>query len=123
MKLNQSMTRLSALVLIGSLTLSACGGKEERKAKHMEKGKAYLEQSDYDKARVEFKNVLQIDPKSAEGYYMTGLLEEKQQNWQKAFAYFNKALELNPQYLQAKAKLAKFYLLSGHVANAQSLTN
>ena len=33
---------------------------------HMDKGKAYYEQANYDKARIEVRNVLQIDPKSAQ---------------------------------------------------------
>jgi len=36
---------------------------EQRKAKYLAKGKEYLEQQNYDKAAVELKNVLQIDPK------------------------------------------------------------
>ena len=62
----QRMNRLFvtgvALLLAASL-LTACGGKEERKAKYLEKGKAYLAEKNYDKAEIEFKNVLQIDPK------------------------------------------------------------
>jgi Tfp pilus assembly protein PilF len=69
-----------------TLMLPGCGGKEQRLVAHLEKGKSLLAQGDLDKARVEIKNVLQIDPKAAEAYYLAGLIEEKQQEWQKAFA-------------------------------------
>ena len=117
MKLKNKTYLLIALML----ALSGCGGKEERKAEHMAKGKAYLEQADYEKARIEFKNVLQIDPKNADAYYMSGLLEEKQQQWQRAFGNYMKALELNPQHLEAKAKVGKFYLLSGDTVKAEKM--
>ena len=89
MKFNNKPSYLLAMLLAISISMSGCGGKAERQAKHMEKGKAYLEQSDYDKARVEFKNVLQIDPKNAEAYYMYGVLEEKQNNWPKAYGNYS----------------------------------
>ena len=123
MKLNKKTIWLTALLLAAPIALSGCGGKKEREAEHMGKGKAYLEQADFDKARVEFKNVLQIDPKNAGGYYMMGLLEEKQQQWQKAFGNYSKAVELNPQHLEAKAKLGKFFLLSGDAVKAEKLVS
>ena len=43
----------------------------------MEKAKSLYAQANYDKAKVEFKNVLQIDPKSAEANYFVGRIEER----------------------------------------------
>ena len=65
-----------AAVLLFVFMLAGCGGAEERKAKYLERGKAYFEEENYDKARVEFKNVLQIDPKSAGPYFYLGKIEE-----------------------------------------------
>ena len=78
-----------AAVMIG------CGGKEERKAMHMEKGRAYYAQGNYDKARIELKNVLQIDPRSHDAYFMLGRIEEEQQIWQSAFNSYRRTVELN----------------------------
>jgi tetratricopeptide (TPR) repeat protein len=97
------------LVLAVSL-LIACGGKEERKAKYLERGKAYFEEQNFDKARVEFKNVLQIDPKTAEAYMFIAEIEEREQNWGKAFRNYRKAAELDPDLIAARNKLAQFYL-------------
>src|SRR5437867_3825181 len=101
--------------------MAACGGKEERKAMHMEKGKAYYAQANYDKAKVELKNVLQIDPKSPDAYYMIGLIEEEQQNWQRAFGSYRKTVELNPDHIEAKVKLGRLYLLSGALREAEDI--
>jgi tetratricopeptide (TPR) repeat protein len=112
---------LAALPFAVAVVLASCGGKEERKAMHMEKGMAYYAQGNYDKARVELKNVLQIDPKTPEAYYMIGLIEEKQQKWQGAFSSYLKAVELNPDHIQAKVKLGRLYLLSGGLREAEEI--
>jgi tetratricopeptide (TPR) repeat protein len=117
------LTRMAALLLTLLPLMFGCGGKEERMAAHMEKGKAYYEQANYDKAKVELKNVLQIDPKSADAYYLLGLIEEEQQNWQSAFADYSKAVELNPDQTQAKAKLGRLYIFSGAVDEADNIAN
>ena len=111
----------TAVVLLALLTMSGCGGKEERMAKYMEKGKTYLANEDYDKARVEIKNVLQIDPKYAEAYFIAGQIEEKEQAWPKAFGNYLKVTELDPNHLAAKVRLGRFYVLSGETAKAEAL--
>ncbi len=105
-------------VICLTIALSGCGGEDARKASFLEKGKTYLAQGDYDKAKVELKNVLQIDPKYAEGYYMMGILEEKRQNLRPAFANFRKAATLDPTHLKAQAKLGRFYVMSGDLDKA-----
>ena len=107
-------------------TLVACGGAEERKEKYLEKGKIYLEEKNYDKARIEFKNVLQIDPKYAEAYYFMGQLLEKQKGFRKAISNYKKAIELNPNHINAKAKLATIYVIAGtddYIEKAKKLLN
>jgi len=97
------LTTASVLVM----SIVACGGADERKTKYLEKGKAYLEEKNYDKAKIEFKNVLQIDPKYAEAYYYMGQLAEKKKDFIQAVGNYNKAIELNPNNIKAKANRAK----------------
>ncbi len=104
-------------VLALVISLVACGGAEERKVKYLEKGKTYLAEKNYDKARVEIKNVLQIDPKFAEAYFIMGKLEEANKELGKALGNYRKAVELDPQYVEAKIKLAKIYV----VANTEKM--
>src|SRR5437867_123295 len=114
---------MAALLFALSAVIFGCGGKEERKAAHMEKGKAYYAQANYDKARIELKNVLQIDPKSADAYYVLGLIDEEEQNWQGAFNDYLKAVELNPESVPAKVKLGRVYVFSGAVKEAEDIAN
>jgi len=115
---------LVASVFVASLL--ACGGAEERKLKYLEKGKAYLEDKNYDKARIEFKNVLQIDPKYAEAYYFLGQLDEKRRELSKALGNYNKAISIDPNYNNAKIKLSRIYVVAGtenYINEAKKLLN
>lgn len=113
MKIAMSKT-IKLLVVSGMLiTLFACGSAEDRKTAYFEKGKSFLQDKNYDKARLEFKNVLQIDPKFAPGYYNLGILEEENKEMAKAVANYKKAIELDPAYTDAKIKLARIYVVSG----------
>ena len=114
---------LMALMFAVSIALSGCGSKAERMAEHLKKAKDYYAQADYDKSRVEAKNVLQLDPKNAEAYYLSGEIEEQQKAWPKAYANYLKAVEVQPDFLPAKAKLGKIYLLMGETAKAEKMDN
>ena len=103
------LTATSVLVV----ALSACGGAEDRKEKYLEKGKVYLNDKNYEKARIEFKNVLQIDPKYAEAYYYMGQLSEENKDFNKAFSNYRKAIELNPKYTLSKINLSRIYVVAG----------
>lgn len=99
------------ILAVFSISLMACGGAEERKAVYLEKAKVSMEAGDLDKARIELKNVLQIDPKDAEAYYQLGMVFEQQGDYRKAFGNYQKAAELDADLLANQAKLGRFYLL------------
>lgn len=109
----------STLIII--LLISACDSKDDRKAAYLEKANTYYIQGNFDKARVEVKNVLQIDPKFTEGYYLMGLIEEQRQNLRMSFSYLSKAIELDPTHIKANAKLGRFYAISGNTKKASEL--
>lgn len=104
---NYSVVACLLVLLVG------CGGAEERKASYMSKGKAFFEEGNFDKARIEFKNVLQIDPKFSLGYYYLGQIEEKNKDLGKAIANYNKAIELDPGYVDPKVNISKIYAIIG----------
>lgn len=110
--------KLLAVALAAAL-LAGCGGAEERKAKYLERGKAFIAEQNWDKARVEIKNVLQIDPKSAEAYFLLGRVEENKQEWSKSFGAYSKAVELDPNMIEARSRLAQFYLLQANAYRAR----
>lgn len=105
--------KMKVLAVSLAILLTACGGAEERKAKYMEKGKEYFAEKNYEKAKIEFKNVMQIDPKFAEAFYYMGQVEEQSRDLQKAVGNYQQSLQLNPEYLDAKVKLARIYTIVG----------
>lgn len=106
------------VAVLAALGLTACGGAEERKAKYFERSKAYVAEQNWDKARIEIKNVLQIDPKSADAYALLGEIELHSQELRKAFGNYLKAVELDPEQVQAREQLAKIYLLQANAAKS-----
>ncbi len=97
------------LVLLLLLT-QACGGPEERKAKYRTKAQEYMQAGNFPKARVALRNVLKIDPKDSEAYFLFAQVEEKEKDWRHAFAHYLQVVELDPKHEQALVKLGKFYL-------------
>ena len=65
--------RLTLVLIILITTLISCSSPEQKKAKHMERGKQYYNNGKYNEAIIEFKNVIQLVPKDAEGHYRLGL--------------------------------------------------
>lgn len=108
-------------ILCALLLISACGNSEQTKARHIQQGKEYLENAQHDKARIEFKNVLQIDPHDAEAHSLLGQIEEHKQNWRKVLTYYKKAIKLDPTLLQPHIRLGHFYLLQA--ASAKNSRN
>lgn len=115
------MKPISIIIIACALALTACGGKESRLQEHLEKGRAFLAQEDFDKARVEFKNVLQINPKNVDGIMAMAQLLEKQQNWGQAAGTYQRVIELDATRNDAKTRLARLYLLGGAPDKARDL--
>ena len=74
------------------VSLFACRSAEEKRTKFYNKGLAFYEDGDYDRARIEFSNAIQIDTKYAESYHMLGMTYLKKMNYNKAYGNFNKAI-------------------------------
>ena len=96
---------------VAVLLLAGCGGAEERKALYLEKAKLSLKTGDLDKARIELKNVLQIDPKDAQAYFQLGDIFDLSKEYKKAFANYSKALELDPDNLEYHARIGTYLLM------------
>ncbi len=111
------MTRTIKILLLICFTASvitACGGADERKNAYLEKAKQSIAAGNLDKARIELKNVLQIDPKYSDAYFQLGKIYEQKKDYRQAFGNYSKAAELNPDNFADQAKLGRFYLLLAH---------
>lgn len=112
-----SFSHLSALVFLGLVfCLAGCGTPEEKKAAHLDRGMKYAEKGDYKAALIEFKNVVQIDPKDPEGHYQMALAYLKLGSTREAFSELQKTVDVNPGNTDARLKLAQLLLLGKHYA-------
>ena len=110
-----------AIALTLALPLDACGSAQSRKAAYVQHGREYLAAANYDKARVEFRNAAQIDPKDAEVSYLLGEVAEKTGNVRDAVALYQAAINENPKLAEARAALARDYVYGGLMDRAMSL--
>lgn len=101
------------------LLLAACGGAEDRKAKHIKSGEDFLADKNYEKARLEFKNAAQIDPKDSMARFHIGTVHEAQQNYQSAVKEYVAATQLDENNLKAYIKLGRLYLLGRALERTQ----
>ncbi|MCP5084116.1 MAG: tetratricopeptide repeat protein [Alphaproteobacteria bacterium] len=103
---------LYMLIILVAALFAACGNYEARKTAYFEKATRLFAAGDDDRARLELKNVLQIDDRFAPGWYWLGRVEEREGNIRKAFANFNRAVELDQGFVPARVHRGQIYVLS-----------
>jgi len=87
----------------------------KKKTNYLNRSKKYYSEEKYKEVLIEFKNVLQIDPKYAEGYYQMALTYLKlQQPWQ-AYGSLLKTVELDPDRLDAQIAIGEILLIAHRI--------
>src|ERR1700676_874075 len=114
MPTRKASARFVSIVIVGliAMALSACGGAQARKARHMEKGQSFLVAGNFDKARVEFQNALQIAPADPEARFDMGVVDEKLGKMREAAQFYQGVIDVNPEHLGARTNLARLYIFS-----------
>lgn len=115
-------TRVAPLALL-LLAAAGCGGPEARKAEALAAGESYLAAGNYEKARIEMRNVLQIDPNDVQARFISGQISEKLQNIRQAAGHYQATLDIDPTHVEARASLATIYVMAGLPDQAVALVN
>lgn len=105
-------------VLASALLLAACGSSHSRFLDHMERGKQYLAVGNFDKASIEFRNALQIEPRNIEAFYFNGKVAERRGDIRGAIEFYQAAVDVRPDDTRARARLAKVFVLGGATQRA-----
>jgi tetratricopeptide (TPR) repeat protein len=107
--------------LLVTLLLVGCGNAQSRKARYVQHGQEYFAAGNYDKARVEFRNAAQIDPKDGEVRFYLGQVAEKSGDLRTAVGEYRAAIDASPRLAGARASLARLLLYAGLPAKALEL--
>src|SRR2546426_2713205 len=108
----QQQEGIATLVLALLLVLNSCTNDPHV---HMQKGMAYMADGKYPEAILEFKSVVQIDPRDASAYYHLGLAYLKKgqsEEFSDALRAFEQSVQLDVNNLEARLKLGELYLLT-----------
>ncbi len=108
-------------MVCGCLVLAGCGGAQARRASHMERGERYLAEGNLQKAQIEFRNALQIEPNSAGTRVTIGRVDEQLGDFRAAAGMYQSAIDLDPDDVTARASLGRLYVLSGAADQALKL--
>jgi tetratricopeptide (TPR) repeat protein len=111
---------LMGILLCMAFGLGACTSMEAKRDNFLTQGKALFQKRDYIRARLQFRNALQIDPKFAQGYLWLGKTELKLNHFQGAFGALSKAVELNPDLTEAQILMGEMYLLGRKLKEAEA---
>src|SRR5712691_10735691 len=100
-----------SLLFVALFSLGGCTNSEKAKATHLSKGEAYLKDSKFQEASLEFRNALQIDEKLAAAHWGLARSYEGLQRFQEMFEELKKTVELDPNNLDARVKLGNVYVV------------
>ena len=88
------------------LCVSGCSSKEEKAARFITRGDRLIENGDSVRAILQYKNALQLNPKSPAAYLALGKALLAQKEYLQAYRTLNAALELDPNLDEARLEVA-----------------
>ena len=109
------------IVAITGLALVACSEPAEREAKYVDRGKMLFEDGNYEKAELEFRNALQINPMGSESRFHLGLIDEIEGKLPKALKKFKRVHQQDPAHVGAIIKLGNIYLITNNLGFASDM--
>jgi tetratricopeptide (TPR) repeat protein len=99
--------------------IAGCSNSDARKRAYYERGLQLFHQGDLASARIEMRNVLQIDPKHAPAWLALGQIEELSGDAREALEAYAQAIRLVPRHADARTRHAQFLASAGEIEQAQ----
>jgi tetratricopeptide (TPR) repeat protein len=101
---------LFCVLLAAVISLAGCTNPEKAKAEHVSKGEAYLKDSKFQEASLEFRNAIQIDDKLAAAHWGLARAFEGLERFPEMIDELRKTVTLDKENLDARIKLGNYYL-------------
>src|SRR5215467_1326898 len=117
MQASKPLFRIIALTLATTLAIGC--SKEAKKTRLLSEADNYFKSGDYDKAKVSYLKVVQLDPQNARAFERIG--EMWLEDWAplRAGAFLAKGSELDPNNVQNRVLLARSYAAIGRLDDAR----
>jgi len=109
--------RIVTLTLAISL-VTACS-KEAKKARLLGEAEKYFKAGNYDKAKLSYLNVIQLDPQNALAFERIGAMWQDDDAPLRAAAFLARASELDPNNVQNRIRLTRCYVATGRFDDAK----
>jgi tetratricopeptide (TPR) repeat protein len=97
----------SRLLITSVLLLAACASREERFAKHIERGEKLAEEGRLADAVLEYQSALDLEPRNAELYQRLGDLMLRQRSHKQAISFYRESFQLDPERIDAAMSEAR----------------
>jgi len=112
------MPLLVALLIVMALT--GCS-REARKARHLARAESHFKAGDYEKAKIEYLNVLRLEQNNLRAIRQIGLIFQDQGAPLQAHRFLAKAKELAPEDQEVLIKLGLVYQVTGEFGKAREI--
>src|SRR5687767_9302374 len=89
-------------ILLAAIVLSGCTNPEKAKAEHLSKGEAYLSESKFQEASLEFRNAIQVDDQFAAAHWGLARAYEGLQRFPEMFDELGKTVNLDKGHLESR---------------------
>jgi tetratricopeptide (TPR) repeat protein len=121
---NVSFARIGRTLLLFAVCLVAgCGSPEDRAQSYYERGMKLLSQQDYVKASIEFRNALQLKKDLVGAWRGLAQIEDSNQNLESLFAILRTVVELDPNDIDARVRLARLLVAGNAFDEALNMIN
>ncbi len=106
-------TAFLCLLLAATISLAGCANPEKAKAEHVARGEAYLKESKFQEASLEFRNAIQIDDNFIAAHWGLARAFEGLERVPEMVDALRKTVRLdkNKENLEARVKLGNYYII------------
>ncbi len=105
------MNKKSVLIASVLSLIVACGDGEDRQQKYLERAQQFLADENFDKARIDARNVLQINPKNSEARIILGEIGFQEGDIRKAYSMYQSVIDEDPTSVGAYEGIVKVFIV------------